>query len=160
MICLQELSISQQFWPPISLHWGRWGRWRPNAECICIINSLDKFVLSKARVWYPTWHTYKKVQFYSFFARPAPQGAPLKSRVRINEMKNPFGGVLVLTKDPSYPKFSQFWHFGQRPTLILPSPLTIMMTSLPIIFIRNCCQVFLNFQIVRTAPFCSNLLWY
>ena len=24
------------------------------------------------------------------------------------KMKNPFGGVLVLTKDPSYPKFSQF----------------------------------------------------
>ena len=77
-IYLQELSIWPPFWPPISLHWGRWGRWRPNAECICIINSLDKFVVSKARVWYPTWHTFWKFNFTPFLPAQLPPGPPQK----------------------------------------------------------------------------------
>ena len=72
---LTGISIQPPFWSPIFLHWGRW---RPNAECICIINSLDKFVVSKARVWYPTWHTFWKFNFTPFLPAPLPPGPPQK----------------------------------------------------------------------------------
>ena len=130
MICLQEVSIWPPFWPPISLHWGCWGRWRPNAECICIINSLDKFVVSKARVWYPTWHTFWKFNFTPFLPAPLPPGPPQKVGLESTKWKILLGASISTQTIQHIPNSAN----SDNPV------------NAQLLFYRPLCNFFLNFR--------------